>query len=227
MTDNLDIFNDTLPCEINATKLFDETKIVTANIQNDDQFEALALFRKKTKDMKDEILDQQKQNAQPIKDHYEKVNAPYKRAIDTIKQVDDILKKAGNDYAMLKYQRQQAAIAEERKRKEDEALREAERLEKQKENAQGFDDVTAKAMTDVLTAKQNQVIEQSANINVESLSTKNSTTRLVWDFEIVDKSQISPDYLIVNETAIRQAIRAGVRDIRGVKIFQKPQIAIK
>lgn len=50
---------------------------------------------------------------------------------------------------------------------------------------------------------------------------------MVWDFEIIDKAQIPLEFLKVDETAIRNAIRAGQRDINGVKIFQKPQLSLR
>ena len=46
-------------------------------------------------------------------------------------------------------------------------------------------------------------------------------TRLTWTYEIEDDTKIPRDYLTVNGPAITQAVRAGVRDIPGVKIYQK------
>jgi len=46
-------------------------------------------------------------------------------------------------------------------------------------------------------------------------------TRTVWTHEITDESLIPRTYLIVNSAAITKAVREGVRDIPGIKIFQK------
>ena len=46
-------------------------------------------------------------------------------------------------------------------------------------------------------------------------------------FEVVDKSKLPLEFLKVDEVAIRNAIRNGDREIAGVKIFQKPQIALR
>lgn len=40
-----------------------------------------------------------------------------------------------------------------------------------------------------------------------------------WTFEVADPAQVPREYLSVNEGAIRAAIRAGARDIPGVRIF--------
>ncbi len=52
------------------------------------------------------------------------------------------------------------------------------------------------------------------------------TTR-TWTFEILNQIDIPREYLIVDETAIRAAIKAGTRSIPGVKIFQKESLAIR
>ena len=53
------------------------------------------------------------------------------------------------------------------------------------------------------------------------------SVRMIWDFEVVDLSKVSVEYLMINEKAVREAIRNGAREIEGVKIFQKPVVAIK
>lgn len=52
-------------------------------------------------------------------------------------------------------------------------------------------------------------------------------TKMVWTFEIVEPEKIPMEYWEVNEARIKSAIDAGLRDIPGVRIFQKPQIAFR
>lgn len=47
----------------------------------------------------------------------------------------------------------------------------------------------------------------------------------VWTFDVVDVSKVPHEFLIVNTPAIRKAIHAGAREISGVRIYQKEQIA--
>lgn len=54
-----------------------------------------------------------------------------------------------------------------------------------------------------------------------------ATVRKVWDFEIEDEGAIPREYLIPDTTKIRQAIKDGVREIAGIRIFQKETIAVK
>lgn len=50
-------------------------------------------------------------------------------------------------------------------------------------------------------------------------------TRSQWTYDIIEEGVIPREYLSVNLAAITRAVRAGVRDIPGVKIHQK-EIAI-
>jgi hypothetical protein len=49
----------------------------------------------------------------------------------------------------------------------------------------------------------------------------------VWDFKIIDPAQIPAEFMMVNEKAIRAAVKAGVRNIPGVKIYQREELAVK
>ena len=59
--------------------------------------------------------------------------------------------------------------------------------------------------------------------------TENGTASQVttWEFELVDAIQVPREYLTVNEQLIRQAVRNGVREIPGVRIFEKTSTRIR
>lgn len=56
----------------------------------------------------------------------------------------------------------------------------------------------------------------------KSVATGNSGLSYVkdWDFEIVDTNAITRDYLIPDEKKIRAVVKAGVRNIPGVRVFE-------
>lgn len=58
-------------------------------------------------------------------------------------------------------------------------------------------------------------------------SSANSVVRKVWGFKLVDISKVPLEYLQLNETAIRNAIKEGKREIAGLEIFQQSQVAIR
>lgn len=49
----------------------------------------------------------------------------------------------------------------------------------------------------------------------------------VWDFEVVDMGKVDRKYLIVDSTAVRNDIRKGIRNIKGIKIDQKRTLQVR
>lgn len=67
---------------------------------------------------------------------------------------------------------------------------------------------------------------------VKTVHTENgqSNVKLVWDYEEQDVQKVPPQYLKPREvaaSAVRAAIADGVREIAGLRIYQKPQVAVK
>lgn len=50
---------------------------------------------------------------------------------------------------------------------------------------------------------------------------------MVWDFEVQDDTKVPRAYMMVDERLIRDAIRAGIREIPGVKIFERAEIRVR
>lgn len=102
-----------------------------------------------------------------------------------------------------------------------------EELEHAKLQSGEYDEVTQKAIARTVDHEQNKIVEATTKQEEINLSTSGASVSMVWDFEIIDKAQIPLEFLKVDETAIRNAIRAGEREISGVKIFQKPQLSLR
>lgn len=69
--------------------------------------------------------------------------------------------------------------------------------------------------------KVNAVIEEISTADEISVGNSMTTFRKYITFEIVDITKVLAEYLSVDTKAINQAIRNGVRDIPGLKIFEK------
>lgn len=54
-----------------------------------------------------------------------------------------------------------------------------------------------------------------------------ASTVMVWDFEVVDPAKVPRMYLAVDPAAIRAAIKAGIREIDGVKIFETARVQVR
>lgn len=51
--------------------------------------------------------------------------------------------------------------------------------------------------------------------------------RTTWEFEITDEAQVPREYLAVNEQKIRQAVKAGIRQVAGVRIYEKTSTSFR
>lgn len=65
------------------------------------------------------------------------------------------------------------------------------------------------------------VPQETAPVRTESGTTSYVP---VWDFELVKIEDVPHKYLMLDAPAIRNAIKAGIRDIPGIKIFEKMAI---
>lgn len=53
------------------------------------------------------------------------------------------------------------------------------------------------------------------------------STRKVWKAEVIDDAAVPRDYLVVDEKAIRAAVKSGVREIPGVRIYSVDEMAVR
>lgn len=101
-------------------------------------------------------------------------------------------------------------------------------LEEEKELLEifGSEDQKADADTQLSNAKKVSGPIIGAYIPAFGPSKVKGTTKR-WDFDIIDKDLIPREYLIVDETAIRKALAAGIRQIPGAHIYQKESLSIR
>lgn len=102
------------------------------------------------------------------------------------------------------------------KAKKDESVKEqaAAKAEVAEAKLDSIQDEAQEKSLDIAMAADNQVQASKQSIGVVS------GVRNVWEFEIVDLTQVPVEYLIVNEAAVKAAIKEGVREIPGLNIHQ-------
>jgi len=52
-------------------------------------------------------------------------------------------------------------------------------------------------------------------------------TKKYWTFKIVDEAQIPREYLVASDIKIRDAIKAGIREIIGIEIFEQESLTVR
>jgi hypothetical protein len=148
---------------------------------------------------------------QPLNDQVKKINDMFKGYSEPLEKADSILRGK-----VMGYRQEQERI----RREEEERLRKlAEKEQKRLEKLAEKNNTVAPPPIPIPVMPQQPKTVES---NLASVSAK-----VVWEFEIVDENKIPREFMIPNEKAIRAAVKAGVRSINGVKIYQTEQLAVR
>ena len=137
---------------------------------------------------------------QPLNEQVKKINVMFKEYSNPLSEADRIVRNK-----MLSYRK----VQEEKQRKEQEKLdKEAKKIAK-KENI---------PVEEVMEGNKAQEIPKTVGA---------TTIKKVWTFEVEDEARVPRGFLMLDEPRIREAIRKGIREINGIKIFEKETIATR
>lgn len=161
------------------------------------------------------------------------VKAPYAEAVKVVDaffggMVDPL--KTGRDVVLRKLTVFQTAKAEAERQAREEAARIA-----AAEAAKAAAAVTTEADLAQAIAKEEEaaVAVQATEATTADLSRSRgqygsvASLRSTWDFTIEDVNSVPREFLMVNDAAIKAAIKAGRREIPGVKIFQQQKTVVR
>ena len=213
------------PMQIESYKIEERAKAIVVN--DAVSYDNTVLFLKEIAQKKKDFKAQRDKYVKPMKDSIKAIDEKLQEPIKTLEKMEAIVRETLNNYLAEVNRREQERLALEKKKAEEEALRKMEELEHAKLQSGEYDEVTQKAIARTVDHEQNKIVETTTKQEKINLSTSGASVSMVWDFEIIDKAQIPVEFLKVDETAIRNAIRAGEREISGVKIFQKPQLSLR
>ena len=156
----------------------------------------------------------------PFKDHIKNIEAKYFRSpLAVLDEADALMRRKVLDYREL--QRQQAEkIRFEAEAKAQAAAEEAARLAEEGEEEEAAE-AEAEATQQAIIAVQASAPARRMVVGDTQVSARKS-----WQFKIIDLGAIPDEYWEVNLSAIRGAIRSGIRSIPGVEIFEAEVLAV-
>lgn len=70
-------------------------------------------------------------------------------------------------------------------------------------------------------------VEVVNDIKTQRGDVSTTTVKKVWTYEVEDENLLPREYMKPDETKISKAVREGVREIKGVKIYQKESLSIR
>lgn len=160
----------------------------------------------------------------PLNDQVKAINAQFKSSSQPLEIIESEIKSKMIEYRKIEAEkiRKQQEKELEKQRKEfqaeqDRKMKEAEML-KGKEKKEVLKEIKQEEFIPVPSA-----IKQESQITSDAGSVK---TRKTWKFDIVDEGLVPRKYLEVNEKAIREAVRQGIREIPGVNIYEEENINV-
>ncbi len=183
----------------------------------------------------------------PLNDQLHKINDEFRDVSSLLKGLNVIVKDKMTVYRNLENEKLEKARqkAEEKRRKEfkkeqaklkakaeKEAEKERQRLAKL-ELSKKDEKAELKRINDEQKEKENEADREEFNFDdsdfkqTKSVHTNNGSIRVrtSWAFDIVNENDVPRHYLVVDQVAIRKAVNSGVRDINGVKIYEKEIIS--
>lgn len=145
----------------------------------------------------------------PLNDHVRNIKDQFKAQAEPLNRADKIIRTK-----VLKYNQEQ-----ERKRKEEEErLRKL--VEEANKKAQEYAEITGEEHIPIVIPQTE--VKQSVKSNLGT-----TTIKKVWTFEVVNENEIPREYLVLDVKKVNEAIKAGVREIKGLKIYEKDEIAVR
>jgi len=162
------------------------------------------ILRNIAKQMK-AIEKKRKRFTQPLNQSLREINSTFKELVKPLEIAKDILTQKVMDWRDAEKQKRQA---------------EQERIEKE--------EARRRKIQEAHKEKGHEVSEPIVMAKPKPLKETDTThIRKVWKFEIIEMAKIPREYLMVNKSFIREAIRDGVRIIPGIRIYQEETMVIK
>jgi len=168
----------------------------------------------------------------PLRTHVKRIDTLFRAVLDPLEIAERELRAKISTYrqaeaeaeARRRREAEEAAAeaeraAEEKRRKAEQARSEKERVRLEKEAAVAEESAEATAHAAAMlapTAPPKTMVAGSGTV----------AARKVWTFEVRDAAQIPREYLIVDERKLRAAVRSGLREIPGVRIYEDESLAV-
>lgn len=154
---------------------------------------------------KQELEERRKFFVKPLNDHVKEINALFKEVGDPLNIADRLMR---------------TKVIEWRKQVEEVARKKQAELQRRAEQARARQEEKA-------AAKGEPPPPPAPVPTIEVPKTAGGVTTVkTWTFEITDITKVPRTYLDLNETLVRKHIRAGVREIPGLRIYQQDTVKV-
>lgn len=187
-----------------AAALLKQVEVFTVTGPGDVTLATELLVRLKTLDGTLEA--KRKEFTKPLKDEAKRIEAQFKPTADALTRADALLRQK-----LLSYRE---VTEREAAKARNELVAQAEAAAEAGDNEQAL----------VLSQ---QAMSTDSGLAVTTPTDNGSVqVKHVWAFEVDDMGAVPPEYFTLDEAKVRAAVRAGTRQIPGIRIFQREQVAV-
>lgn len=153
----------------------------------------------------------------PLNDHVKMINAQFKTVTAPLADAERTIRQK-----MLTY----ATALEKERQEEAERARRAEQ-ERALEAAAALEAAGKIVEAEVTLSFAAEAKAEVARVEPTTTDAGNTTSiRKIWKHEVVDFGAVPDAFKIADDAKIREAVRAGIREIPGVRIYQEDSLAI-
>lgn len=196
-----------------------ETAALSIKVLDDIQKNQALLSAKQLKHFEKLVEERRKKYVGPHNEEVKHLNAAAKTVMAPIERAESHLKDQ-----LIAWEN----LLEKQRKAELERLLEIERKESEKLQAKEEANPFGTADIHNQVAAERETLEKDLDFcHRENQANKVRGTSKYWDFQIIDQTKVPREFLTVNETLVRGAIKDGAREIPGVRIFEQTRIAIR
>lgn len=190
-----------------------QARITEFHISDETIYEA-AEFRAELKAFRKRVENAEAITAKPLKEAWEAARTPYLALRKKIDEVESLLNRRLSEYA---------AAENERRRQIEQREREVQlaALKAAQEEAEKKADVDAVIALEEAQAHVETKPQENKLRSVE-IGTAKVSFRDNWTYEITNAAELPREYLCPDTAKINAAVKAGKREIPGLRIFNQP-----
>lgn len=213
------------PVEIDARKKIDEINAMPVLTRAD--FDKTTEWLKAVVSCEKQFKAVEKEKIAPFKVEMDSIKQAFKKPLELLAEAQEIARTKLNAFLLAERKVEEERARKEQIERQKQAAKDLKKLDRADAKADKYDDATAAAIREINQDKREEIIANANKVADIKQSNEHATVRMVWDFEITDIAKVPAEYLQINASAVRDAIKSGVRDIAGLNIFQKPTVAVK
>jgi septal ring factor EnvC (AmiA/AmiB activator) len=232
MKNDLQIF-DILKAEITTLA----GPIMQCVVTSETESETAMLTVKQIKKLENAVEKRRKELVDPLNAQVKQINAYVKAMMEPLDIADGHVRQQLIGWEKKLEQERRAAQAklDAEKRARDEEERKAEAARKQEESLVDSmfgggdeEDTWAEEQRKAEEGRKKFIAQQELDAAQRRIAeTRVKGTQKVWTFNLIDAAQVPREFLVVDERKIREAVKAGARDIPGVSIFEETKISVR